>query len=327
MKGKKILLTGGAGFIGYHLTQALDKNNEIYIIDNLYRHTNNLAWMKKLKNVTFLEGDICDINILKTFIPKDLTHIIHLAAIAGVLMVRDNPVKATKTNLSGSINVIELADSLANLEHFIFFSSSEVYGKHANLVKETDVKLNLQIDEPRWTYAISKLAGEIFLYQYWQQFKMPITIIRPFNVYGPHQLGESAMQNFIGRALNNEPLKIRGSGEQKRSWCYIEDFIKMILLVLDNHKAIGEDFNIGNPSASCSVIELALMIIKYANSKSEVLKVPLKYDDVWERIPVIEKGERILGYTPQTNLEDGVRKTIQWYRRYSNEKGKSSDVQ
>lgn len=320
MNGKKILLTGGAGFIGYHLAQALHRNNEIYIIDNLYRHTNNISWLNNLRNVTFLKADICDRSTLESFIPEDISHIIHLAAVAGVLMIRENPVEATKANLTGSINVIEYAERLPNLEHFIFFSSSEVYGVHANKVRETDVKLNLRIDEPRWTYALSKLAGEIFLYQYWKQFKMPVTILRPFNVYGPYQLGESAMHNFITRALSNEPLIIRGSGKQRRSWCYIEDFIKSMLLVLTNRQTIGEDFNIGNPSATCSVIELASMIIKYADSKSEILKTPLNYEDVLDRVPIVEKGERILGYTPQTNLDEGIRKTIQWYRVYMNEK-------
>jgi nucleoside-diphosphate-sugar epimerase len=319
MTRKKILLTGGAGFIGHHLVQALRPDNELYVVDNLYRQHAAPAWLAAQPDVRFLHRDVRDLEAVSRFLPPDLTHIVHLAAVAGVLTVCQDPVESTRSNLEGSLAALSLAERFPYLERFVFFSSSEVYGPNATDVAERDLDLRLRIEEPRWTYAASKLASEMIFYQFGRQSGLPVTIVRPFNVYGPHQLGESAVHTFAAQALGGRPLCIRGTGRQRRAWCYVDDLVQGVLLLLGSRRAEGEVFNLGNPEAVCTVRELALAIRAAAGSSSPLQEETLTFEDVEDRVPSIRKAESVLGFEPRVGLRDGLERTVRWYERLRDE--------
>jgi nucleoside-diphosphate-sugar epimerase len=179
-------------------------------------------------------------------------------------------------------------------------------------VREADVRLHLRVEEPRWTYAISKLAAEMLLFQLFRERGLPVTIVRPFNVYGPGQLGESAVHAFADDALAGRPLKVRGSGTQRRAWCYVDDFLAGLSLVLDR-RPLGEVLNLGNPAAVCTVLELAQAIRSAAGSSSPIETAPPACEDVQERFPDIARAAA-LGFAPRVGLAEGLDRTVAWYR-------------
>ncbi|MBI2252730.1 MAG: GDP-mannose 4,6-dehydratase [Armatimonadetes bacterium] len=314
IKNKKIFITGGAGFIGTSLIEKLVKDNEIIIYDNLHRDAFSKTNLANFKNIKFMKGDILDFENIKKNI-KSSNIIIHLAAIAGVDTVIENPVLTMQVNILGTFNILAAALLTKNtLEHMIDFSTSEVFGTHAYKVEELHLKPNFSVGEARWTYAVSKLTGEFLMHSYFIQHNIPITIVRPFNIYGPRQVGSGAIHHFILKALKNKDLVINGDGSQIRAWCYINDVLRAILLILDNKKAIGNVFNIGNPRSVATVYDLAQKIIKLSGSKSKIIFKPLNYVDVEIRIPNIDKAKNILKYAPQVDLEEGLIKTINWYK-------------
>jgi nucleoside-diphosphate-sugar epimerase len=315
LQGKRVLLTGGAGFIGSHLVSALAPENEVFVVDNLYRRGEWPSWLTAFPSVRFLESDVRDVARVRAFVPRDVTHLVDLAAVAGVLTVVRDPVEATRSNLEGSLGVMTLAESLRGLEHFVYFSSSEVYGPAAGGAREEDVRLQLRVEEPRWTYAVSKLAAELLLFQLWRERGLPVTIVRPFNVYGPGQLGESAVHAFSRDALAGRPLQVRGSGAQRRAWCYVDDFLAGLLLILER-RPLGEVFNLGNPDAVCSVRELAQAIRTAAGSPSPIETAPPACEDVEERFPDIARAAA-LGFAPAVGLAEGLARTVAWYRSHA----------
>jgi len=170
------------------------------------------------------------------------------------------------------------------------------------------------IGKPRWVYAMSKLAGEFFAESYDREFGIKFTSVRPFNVYGPRQIGEGAIHNFIVKAVKNEPLIVHEPGSQIRSWCYIDDMSDALEEILYNKKAEGEVFNIGDPRATSTTLQTAKTIIRLANSQSKIEFKELKYPEVNIRVPSIDKAKRILGFKPKVDFEDGIKRTIEWYR-------------
>jgi nucleoside-diphosphate-sugar epimerase len=312
MTGKSFLLTGGAGFIGSHLALSLARANEVFVVDNLYRHAERPAWLGSSRNLTFLEADVRDRGALRSFVPAGVTHVVDLAAVAGVLTVVNDAVAATRSNLEGSLAVMDLAESLPGLEHFVYFSSSEVYGRAAGGVAEDDVRPQIRVEDPRWTYAISKLAAESLLFQLWRERHLPVTIVRPFNVYGPGQLGESAVHAFSREALAGRPLQVRGSGVQRRAWCYVDDFLAGLGILLAR-RPLGRVFNLGNPDAVCTVLELAEAVRAAAGSASPIETVPLACEDVEERVPDIGRAAA-LGFSPRVGLAEGLARTVEWYK-------------
>ncbi|MEF3254106.1 MAG: NAD-dependent epimerase/dehydratase family protein, partial [Deferribacterales bacterium] len=180
---------------------------------------------------------------------------------------------------------------------------------------DENTSTNLQpVGEARWTYSVSKLAGEHLIHSYHTQYGLRAVSVRPFNIYGPGQVGEGAIHQFIVRAIKNEPLIIHGEGDQIRSWCYIDDLVDALILCLENEKAIGEVFNIGNPKGTITILSLAEKVIQLANSSSQIIHVPKTYVDVELRIPSIEKARTLLGFEPKVDLNEGIRRTIKWYK-------------
>jgi dTDP-D-glucose 4,6-dehydratase len=319
IQDKKILLTGGAGFIGTKLCGLLSDNNEILIYDNLNRNSIINTNLLENNNVKLVKGDILDSNHLKEVVDEYKPNIvIHLAAVAGIDTVIKNPVNTMKVNMIGTYNLLEAVRG-HKIDRFIDFSTSEVFGSYAYKVDEGHTTNLAPVGEARWTYSVSKLAGEHLAHSYYKEYGVPIVTVRPFNIYGSGQVGEGAIHQFVVRAIQNEDIHIHGDGDQIRSWCYIEDFVEGILLCIEKEEAIGHSFNIGNPRGTVTISMLAQLIKRIAESKSEIIYVPKTYVDVELRIPNIDKARNVLGYNPKYDLAEGLEKTINWYRRKLND--------
>lgn len=316
IKDQRIFLTGGAGFIGTKLCAMLYENNEILIYDNLRRNSIKDTNLLGKTNIRLIQGDILDYEHLREILCKFKPNIVvHLAAIAGIDTVIKNPVDTMKVNMIGTYYLLEaLKENAECIERIIEISTSEVFGSYAYKVEERDTT-NLQpVGEARWTYSVSKLAGEHLSHSYYKEYGFPVVTIRPFNVYGPGQVGEGAIHQFVLRAIKNEEILVHGDGDQIRSWCYIEDFINGLLLCIEKKEAIGSSFNIGNPRGTITISMLAQLVKSIANSKSNIKYVPKDYVDVELRIPSIEKARAMLGFEPKYDLANGLEKTIEWYR-------------
>ncbi len=314
LHGKRILLTGGAGFIGTTLTRRLLDDNEIVVYDNLHRDAMGATDLGEHANLTFIQGDVLDAELLLET-AKGATHIVHLAAIAGVDTVLESPVRTMRVNMIGTYNVLEAAHAtIDSLERLVDFSTSEVFGRHAYKVEEIHETAQGSVGEARWTYAVSKLAGEHLAHAYHDEFGLPTVSVRPFNVYGPGQIGGGAIRAFIETVLAGEDLTIHGDGSQVRAWCYVDDMVDALMLVLERPEAAGEVFNIGNERSVLTVLELAEQVRQLMGSDVEITFRPLHYTDVEMRIPNIDKARRLLGWEPQVDLEEGLSRTIAWYR-------------
>jgi len=315
----KALVTGGAGFIGSALGEILvSQGHEVVAVDNLRR--NSLTYSQRLNTCDRFKlctADVCDINSVLE-LGKDFDFVFHMAAIAGVSQYFRIPAEVMRTNTIGTVNVLELCKIQKSLKLFVDVSTSEVYGSNCYAAKETDDIKMENISERRWTYASSKIASERFAMAYMWEYDIPITIVRPFNVYGDRQTGEGAISNFVRKAVAGDNLVITGNGQQLRSFCYISDFLRGLMLLMDNavnqnSKVIGEIFNIGSDHDVISMEYLSKLVIKLANSPSKVVFRPHEGADVMVRSPNIDKI-RELGYNNNIKLEEGVMATINWER-------------
>jgi nucleoside-diphosphate-sugar epimerase len=264
-------------------------------------------------NLVLIQGDILDKEGLQKAM-GDSNIVVHMAAIAGVDTVIKSPIKTMTINLIGTHNVLEAAKRSGSTEKFVYFSTSEVFGARAYKVDELHETVQGAVGEARWTYAVSKLAGEHFVHSYFHELGMPVIIVRPFNIYGPRQVGEGAVHIFVKQALMDEDLTIYGDGSQIRAWCYIDDIVDGLLLCLENDGAIGNAFNIGDPTSTVTVYNLAKRIIDLSKSKSKVKFKESNSVDIEVRVPNIEKARKILGYEPKIDLDEGLLRTIAWYR-------------
>jgi len=312
IKGKRVFLSGGAGFIGTTLCERLVKDNEIVIFDNGHRNALQHTEFANHKNVTFVHGDVLDYQSVRESM-KGCQLVVHLAAIAGVDTVINHPVLTMKVNLLGTYHVLEAALE-HKVERLLDFSTSEVFGSYAFRVQEADVTSLGPLGELRWTYAVSKLATEHMAHNYYKEFRLPTVSIRPFNIYGPRQVGIGAIHNFVVQALRGEDIIVHNDGSQIRAWCYVDDIINGVVMVLTKPEALGEAFNIGNPRSVITVYNLAREVVRLSSSRSTIKFVQVDRPDVELRVPSIEKARKLLGYEPQVDLEEGLLRTIQWYR-------------
>src|SRR5207253_3764942 len=250
LEGKRIVITGGAGFIGTTVARELVDRNEIVAIDNLHRDTVSGTELPEHPNFSFHHGDVLDAELMKE-LSAGATHIVHCAAIAGVETVLESPVRTMRVNVIGTYNVLEGAvDTLDTLERFVDFSTSEVFGTHAYNVNEGQVSTIGSVGEARWTYAVSKLTGEHMAHAYHDELRLPIVTLRPVNVFGPGQIGGGAIRAFIEAALAGDNLTVRGDGAQIRAWCYVDDMVEAVRLCLEHPRAVGQSFNVGNPRSA-----------------------------------------------------------------------------
>jgi nucleoside-diphosphate-sugar epimerase len=312
--GKNILLTGGAGFIGTSLARRLCDENRIVVFDNLRRNSLTSSGLSEHPNVELRVGDVRDLSSLAAAM-KGCDMVVHLASVAGVDTVIKNPVLTMEISLEGTLNALRAARDQGTIERFIDFSTSEVFGRFAYRVAEGDVTSLGAVGEARWTYAVSKLATEHLAYNYWRVHGLPALSVRPFNVFGPGQVGEGAIHTFIVRAIRGEPLVVHNAGDQIRSWCYIDDLIDGVLLCLERPQAVGQCFNLGNPTTAITIHSLARLVVRLSGSSSPVQHVRWDQPDVELRVPDISKADRLLGFHPVVDLEDGLLRTLEWYRQ------------
>ncbi|MBL8098126.1 MAG: NAD-dependent epimerase/dehydratase family protein [Anaerolineales bacterium] len=315
-EGKKILITGGAGFIGATIIGRLVQKNKIVVYDNLSRNSLKDRSFHNHKNLTMINGDVLDYeNLAKAMQGCEI--IVHCAAIAGIDTVIKRPVHTMRVNMVGSANVLEAAANLSKCERVVCFSTSEVFGQYAFRVSETDNTVMGKVGEARWTYAVSKLAEEHLAISYHKEKGLPTTVVRPFNIYGPGQVGEGAMSIFIQKALKNQPIQVHGDGTQIRAWCYVDDMVDGTLLVMKHPKAIGESFNIGNQEAVVTIYGLAKMVKQALGSKSKITFSGKSTVDVELRVPAVKKARELLGFEAKVSLEDGIKQTAKYYKKYS----------
>ena len=314
INNKTIFVTGGAGFIANVLIKHYIEQNNIVVYDNFHRDTLSGSGIAEHPNLKIIRGDVLDLALLtKSMASADV--VIHAAGIAGIDTVIKNPVKTMNVNMIGTANVLQAALANNVQDRVIDFSTSEVFGSMAFKSSETDQTVAGSAGEARWTYAVSKLAGEHLAHAYYKQYKLPCATVRPFNVYGPGQTGEGAIQIFIKKALKNETITIHGDGAQIRAWCFVDDFVDCLIRCIENPKAVGESFNIGNARAVITILGLAQLVCRVLDSKSEIVyEAPLSAD-IAIRIPSVQKTEELLGFKAKVDLEEGVLKTAEWIKK------------
>jgi UDP-glucose 4-epimerase len=315
IKNKTIFITGGAGFIANTLISRLIDENKVIAFDNFARDTLSSSPYGAHKNLTIVKGDVLDPGLLLQSM-RGADIVIHAAAIAGIDTVIKRPVQTMRVNMIGTANVLEAAKELKIPDRVVDFSTSEVFGSMAFRASEEQNTVAGSAGEARWTYAVSKLAGEHLAMAYFKEYQLPVVSVRPFNVYGPGQTGEGAIQIFIKHALKNEDLHIDGDGNQIRAWCFVDDFVDGLMRCIENPKALGQSFNIGNARAVITILGLAHTVCRMLNSKSRIVHDPPLSADVELRIPSVKKAEELLGFKAKVDLEDGILRTAEWYRNH-----------
>lgn len=313
IKNKRIFITGGAGFISNKLISRYVDNNEIVVFDNFVRDTLSSSEFANHKNITIVKGDVLDYDlVLKSMEGADV--VVHAAAIAGIDTVILKPTLTMRVNMIGTANVLEAARVHGVSDRVVDFSTSEVFGSHAFKSTEDSDTVSGSAGEARWTYAVSKLAAEHLSFAYHKEFGLPTVSVRPFNVYGPGQTGEGAIQIFIKRALKDEDIFIYGDGNQIRAWCFVEDFVDCLVQTIENPDAVGESFNIGNSRAVMTTYGLAQTVCRVLGSKSKIKFKPALSAEIELRIPSVEKADEILGFKAQVDLEEGILRTAEWIK-------------
>ena len=315
-----ILITGGAGFIGSHLAEKLLKEgHEISVIDNL--STGKYANIKHLvsnKLFSYTIASILNRDVLEDLIKKS-DQIYHLAAAVGVKYIIDNPLLSLQTNIGGAENVLEFANKYK--KKVLMVSTSEIYGKSDNIpFKEEDDRLLGSTHISRWSYSCAKAIDEFFALAYFREKKLPVVIVRCFNTVGPRQTGQYGMviPRFVRNALLNHPITIFGDGKQTRCFCDVDDVTDGMIKLMNNKKAEGEIFNIGNDK-SISIEELAHKIKKLTNSKSKIEYVDYAeayeegFEDMRHRKPDLSKVIEYIDYKPKYNLEQILKRTIDYF--------------
>ena len=311
IKNKNIFITGGAGFIANVLIKHYIKENQITVYDNFHRDTLSSSGLADHKNLKVIKGDVLNFELLCESM-KGSDIVIHAAGIAGIDTVIKKPVHTMQVNMIGTANALEAAHQCGVKERFIDFSTSEVFGSMAFKSSEEDQTVSGSAGEARWTYAVSKLAGEHLAHAYYKQHALPVVTVRPFNVYGPGQTGEGALKIFIDKALKNETIHIDGDGSQIRAWCYVDDFVDCLIRCIEDPAAIGQSINIGNARAVITILGLAESVCRVLKSESKIVFDPPLSADIAIRIPSVTKADKILGFKAKVDLEEGIQRTSKW---------------
>jgi len=314
IENRNIFITGGAGFIGSTLIGRLVDRNRIVAFDNLARNSLKDKSFRDHPNLKLIQGDILNPEALRHAM-RGAEVIVHCAAIAGIDTVIKSPVTTMRVNMVGSANVLEAAAGLPRCERVVCFSTSEVFGSEAFRSSEADRTVMGAVGEARWTYAVSKLAEEHLAIAYFKERGLPTTVLRPFNVYGPGQVGEGALRSFVMRAVRDEPIDIHGDGTQIRAWCYVDDMVDGVLLAMVHPNAVGESLNIGNQQAVVTIYGLANTVVRILGSKSPIRFTRKDYVDVELRVPSVVKARETIGFEAKIDLEEGIRRTGEFWRQ------------
>ena len=316
----RVLITGGAGFIGSHLCDSLvAAGNEVSILDNLSTGSErNIAHLKGKIQVN--QGDIRDKELVEK-LTKDSDLILHMAAALGVDNILENPIESISTNFYGSEIVLNAAAKYD--KRIIIASTSEIYGKNLKQpLSETDDRVIGAPQKLRWSYSDAKALEEAAAYFLYLTKKLKVTTIRFFNTVGPRQTGKYGMviPRFVKAATENKPLKVFGDGLQSRVFCHIEDTVKAVSLLASNNESIGEVFNIGG-KGEITILDLAKMVIKQTNSKSDIAftnyedAYAVGFEDMARRVPDISKITSLTGWEPKIDLKTIISNVTNYNQR------------
>ena len=320
----KVLITGGAGFIGSHLAERhLAMGDKVAIVDNLSTgEITNVQHLEASEDFECRIDDILNIDVMRELVDWcDLIY--HLAAAVGVEYILENPLQTLTTNIQGTEIILELANQ--QKKKVVIASTSEIYGKkngHVPFREDSDRILG-PTTVVRWSYSTSKAVDELFAMAYWREKRLPTVIVRPFNVIGPRQTGHYGMvvPRFIKQAMLGEPITVYDSGEQRRCWTYVDDAIDGFVALATKDEAVGEILNLGSNFES-SIKDLAYKIKELTGSRSEVAFTPYQqtrrnglYEDLIYRAPDLEKIRNLVGYDPKVDLDEALTRIIEEYKR------------
>ena len=307
----KYLITGGAGFIGSHLSDALIAHgDEVVVLDNLSTgNRSNIEQLIPNPNFTLIEGSILDTQLVNEVV-ESVDHVLHLAAAVGVFNIIDKPLESLTTNLRGTENILEA--STKHNKEVLIASSSEIYGKNSNvpLHEESDRIVGSPL-KSRWSYSEAKAIDESMAIFYHQEKGLRVRIVRLFNTVGPRQVGHYGMvvPRFVAAALKNEPLTVYGSGAQSRCFCHVYDAVRGIMAIIDSEATVGDAFNIGN-NQEVTIEDLAKKVIEQTGSTSTIQKIAYEaaysagFEDMQRRVPDISKARITVGWEPALSLDE-----------------------
>jgi nucleoside-diphosphate-sugar epimerase len=317
IQGKKILITGGAGFIGTHIAQRLAPHNEVTLLDIDLEGPLRYSPLAADDRVRKIYGDVRVFDQVADEVGRcDI--LLHYASILGVKKVIENSRETIETILFGTRNVLEAARQNPRIERIVNISTSEVYGNIMDAREGAAASVGTGNDA-RLCYASAKLMGEHIVWAYHRDFGLPTVIVRPFNIFGPLRTASNAVGVFIVKALAGRDVTLHGDGSQLRSWCYIDDFCDAMLGCIESPGAVGEDFNVGNPVTAVTIYDLAERIIRLSASKSRLITTPYTYTDIGVRAPNSTKARERVGYEPKFDMDKALVPTIDWYRRHLND--------
>ena len=318
----RIVVTGGAGFIGSHLVESLLKDgHNVSIVDDLSTgRMENISHLVRNKNLSVHIDTIFNERLMHKLISRS-DFIYHLAAAVGVKYIIENPLHSIQTNVRGAEIVLELASKLSKGDHkkkVLLTSTSEIYGKNERIpFKENDDRVLGPTTISRWSYSCTKALDEFLALAYYKERGLPIVIVRLFNTCGPRQVGDYGMviPRFIGQAISNKPITVYGDGKQTRSFLYVGDAVKAMKLLSRHPEAVGEIFNIGSPER-ITIRELARRIINLVGSRSKIQYISYKkiykdyFEDMKHRLPDISKIKKLIRFTPGYSLNDILKEMI-----------------
>ena len=318
----RALITGGAGFIGSHLCEALlDAGHDVLILDNLSTGSiDNISHLKGRPGFEYFIDTVNNEPLLAELIDRSDV-VFHFAAAVGVKLIVEQPVYTIETNVHGTEVVLKHANKKKKL--VVIASTSEVYGKSDDVPFREDSDLVLgPTPKHRWAYACSKAIDEFLALAYWKERKLPVIIVRFFNTVGPRQTGQYGMviPNFVRQALAGEPITVFGDGTQSRSFTHVADVVGALIKLVNEPKAIGEVVNIGNVQ-EVTIQQLAERVRELSGSKSVIKCIPYEeayesgFEDMPRRVPALEKAEGLIGYKPRHQLDDILIQVIDYFRK------------
>jgi UDP-glucose 4-epimerase len=318
----KVLITGGAGFVGSHLAEALlARGDTVHVLDNLSTGAmDNIVHLKGRDRFHYLVDTVMNERVVAEAIDR-VDVVYHLAAAVGVRLIVESPVNTIETNVHGTEMVLKVASKKG--KKVLIASTSEVYGKSEAVPFREDADLVLgATTKGRWSYACSKAIDEFLALAYWKEKQLPVVVFRLFNTVGPRQTGRYGMviPNFVKQALRDEPITVFGDGRQSRCFTYVSDVVEALVKLAEHPGAVGEVLNIGNDQEEIAILDLAQRVKARTGSKSPIEMVPYDkayeegFEDMPRRVPDLGKVRALIGYEPRVHLDEILDKVAEYFR-------------
>jgi UDP-glucose 4-epimerase len=317
----KALITGGAGFLGSHLADALlARGDTVYLLDNLSTGSiDNIEHMKNAPRFHYAVDSVMNEPVTAEMIDR-VDVVFHLAAAVGVRLIVESPVNTIETNVHGTEMVLKLANK--KKKKVLIASTSEVYGKSEDVPFREDADLVMgATTKGRWSYACSKAIDEFLALAYWKEKKLPVVVFRLFNTVGPRQTGRYGMviPNFVKQALLGHPITVFGDGGQSRCFTYVSDVVGVLVRLAEEPQAVGQVLNVGNDREEVTILDLAQRVKSRTGSKSEIVRVPYDqayeegFEDMPRRVPDLTRLRALTGYEPKVHLDEILDKVIEYF--------------